>query len=62
MMLLGNFFQPKTAKKNKNHHRIVDIKDGLIRTVRREKKSCYYLQKIFKGFQKILLSGEDTIN
>ena len=62
MMLLGNGSQPKTAKRIKIIKEIVDIKDGLIRTVRRQKKSYYYLQKIFKDFQKILLSGEDTIN
>ena len=62
MMLLGNALQPKTAKRIKIIIEIADIKDGLIRTVRRQKKSYCYLQKIFKDFQKILLSGEDTIN
>ena len=61
-MLLGNVLQTKTSKRIKTIIEIVDIKDGLIRTVRKQKKSYYYLQKIFKDFQKILLSGEDNIN
>ena len=55
-------FATKNCKKNKIIMEIIDIKDGLIRTVRRQKKSYYYLQNIFKDFQKILLLGEDTIN
>ena len=56
-------FAIKNCKKNKNHYRNSrhnrwfdkDCEEG-------KKKSYYYLQKIFKDFQKILLLGEDTIN
>ena len=62
MMLLGNALQPNSTKITKIITEIVDIKDGLIRAVRKLKKSYCYLQKIFKDFQKILLSGGDTIH
>ena len=41
MMLPGNALQPKTAKRIKVIIEIVDIKDGLIRTVRRQKSHTF---------------------
>ena len=50
MMLLGNVLQPETAKRIKIIIEIVDIKNGLIRTVRRQKRViiCKNLQRFPK--------------
>ena len=55
-------FATKNCKKNKNHHRNSRHKRWFDKDCEEAKKSYYYLQKIFKDFQKIPLSGEDTIN
>ena len=55
-------FATKNCKINKNHHRNSRHKRWLDKDCEEAKKSYYYLQKIFKDFQRILLSGEDTIN
>ena len=55
-------FATKNCKKNKYHHRSSRHKRWFDKDCEEAKKSYYYLQKVFKDFQKILLSGEDTIN
>ena len=47
MMLLGNALQPKAAKRIKIIIEIVDIKDGLITTVRRQERVTIIGKKIF---------------
>ena len=56
-------FSTKNCKKNKNHNRNSRHKRWFNKDCDEAKKSYYYyLQKIFKDFLKILLSGEDTIS